>query len=313
MSDQEEPKSLSSDQEVTQSHTEPESENGQLAELETIVCENPSGQVHQTELSNSAHTDDAPSNESSDVLINGADLAPVGGEPESALDDDPVSELSQKFVDMLDLPMTKPELVRENAQSGIEPEPEMTPEDIKKFNDAMEEISAYAEDVVKTWFAQIYDRPLSDVFPDGLTNNVGSVTMLPNEDMIRDRRRTRVGHDEEVRDDDMHEDDTSGWELKLCVVDSKHRTNLDEWKLKDPLVLRQMLGLLNKAWGYIHYAIECYDLPNKDLFIDYDDDGKLVSKFRYSPWGTLYIPEAPETVPQIGIALTKIQPKPKSE
>jgi hypothetical protein len=200
----------------------------------------------------------------------------------------------------LDLPMSNPELARANAQSGVpEPEPADGPsaEEIKKFNEAMTTISAYAEDVVKTWFAQIYNRPLKDVFPDGLTNAIGTIAMLPSDDMIRERRRARVGHDEEVRDgDNVHDDDSAGWELKLAIVDSEHRTNLDEWKLKDPVVLQHMQGLLKMAWGFINYAIESYDLPDKHLF---------VNKIFPSPWGTLYIPDAPETVPQIGVMITR--------
>lgn len=285
------PESLSSDQE-------------ELKSLTTGDCTSQVVEPQRLDQLSELHED------VSDVLINGEDLAPVGGAPESALDDDPVSELSQRFVDMLDLQMPNPELVRENAQvnPATDQDSEMTPEEIKNFNESMIMISAYAEDVVKTWFAQIYNRPVNDVFSDGLTNSIGSITMLPGEDMIRRRRQARIGHDEEVRDDDVHEDDTYGWKLRLTVVDSDHRINLDEWKLKDPMLLRQMLSLLNYAWGYIHYAIESYDLPNKDLFIGYDDMGNRISMFKYSPWGTIYIPEAPETIPQIGIMLTKIQP-----
>ncbi len=291
-----------SDQETTQPHVESVSD----VKSEDPLVESQTSSAPPVEQ---VHCDSIAQNETSSsdsVLINGADLAPVGGEPESVLDDDPLSELSQRFVDALDLPMSNPELVRANAQCDEQaaPAPEPCADDVKKFNESMVMISAYAEDVVKTWFAQIYNRPLTDAFPDGLTGNVGSVTMLPSEDMIRARRRARVGHDEEVRDDDTHEDDSAGWELRLAVVDGNHRTNLDEWKLKEPVVLQHMQGLLKMAWGYIHYAIESYDLPDKELF---------VNQVYPSPWGTLYIPGAPDTVPQIGVTLTRIHAKPKSE
>lgn len=245
-----------------------------------------------------------------DVVINGSDLDKVGGDPESHLDDDPVSELSQRFVDSLNLPIGDPELVRANAQVDNNPPStehehiEPTPEEAKQFNEAMRTISAFAEDVVKTWFAQIYDRPVKDVFPDGLTGNIGSVRMLPGEEVVRTRRRARVGHDEEVRDDDMHEDDSAGWELQLAVVDSNHRTNIDEWKLKEPVVLQHMQGLLKMAWGYINYAIESYDLPDKHLFIN-----TVIP----SPWGTLYVEGAPDGVPQLGVTITKIHPESNSK
>lgn len=294
---------IMSDQETMQPHVESVSD----VKSEEPLVEPPVEQVpcdvtaHDEQHSTPCEDTLSPSDS---VLINGADLTPVGGEPESVLDDDPLSELSQKFVDALDLPMNNPELVRANAQCDEQAVPEPCAEDVKKFNESMVMISAYAEDVVKTWFSQIYNRALYDVFPDGLTGNIGSVTMLPSEDMIRARRRARVGHDEEVRDGDIHEDDSAGWELRLAVVDGDHRTNLDEWKLKEPVVLQHMQGLLKMAWGYIHYAIESYDLPDKELF---------VNQVYPSPWGTLYVHGAPDTVPQIGITLTRIHAKSKSE
>lgn len=278
--------------------------SGQEQHLTAPASEDNYCQVVETGQTSGAQTESSHDTQA-ETIIHGSDLTVIGGEPESVLDDDPVSELSKRFVDLLDMPAIEPPLVRENAQHGSELEQETnpSPEELTNFNDAMTTISAFAEDVVKTWFAQIYDRPLSDVFPDGLTNNIGSVTILPDENMIRTRRRARIGHDEEVRDDDMHEDDSAGWELKLSVVDNTHRTNLDEWKMKEPVVLQHMQGLLKMAWGYINYAIESYGLPDKHLF---------VSNIYPSPWGTLYIHGAPETVPQIGVTITRIQPPPAS-
>lgn len=263
----------------------------------------------------SVSDDDHQTDELTEVVVEGANLLPAFLEPESKLDDDPLSELSQKFVDSLGLPIGNPTSANENApeknaEAEKTPEPAAasndgpTVEEAREFNEAMTMISAFAEDVVKTWFARIYDRQLADVFPDGLTNNVATITMMPDDDMIRTRRRARLGRDEEVRDDNMHEDDSAGWELKLAVVEGDHRTNLDEWKIKGPVVLHHMQGLLKMAWGYINYALESYELPDKHLFLN-----KVVP----SPWGTLYILGAPEGTPQIGVEISTVRPTPKSK
>jgi hypothetical protein len=223
-------------------------------------------------------------------LLDGAGLQPVGGNADSKLDDSDVSELSARFADSLGLPAD-----RRTPESTLEGK---TDDQAKKeFNDAMEVISRFAEDVVKTWFARMYNRELKELFPDGLIGHTASIRMMPGEDLLRERKRARVARDEETRGDDTADaQDALGWELKLAVVGPDHRVNLDEWKRNEPAVLGQMQGLLKTAWGYIQYALESYNLPTPELF-----KNSVIP----SPWGTLYVLGAPEESPQIGVSIER--------
>lgn len=235
------------------------------------------------------------------ILINGSLLRPCGDQPDSKLDDSEVSELSARFIDSLDLLPTPKQATAasalESKSSVVDPATEDAEK--KKFNEGMEVISRFAEDVVKTWFAQMYNCDLKELFPDGLVGHVGSIRMMPTKEMLEERRKrpSVVPKDEESRGDDSAVD-TSGWELKLVVVDANHRENLMRWREEEPGVLQQMQGLLKTAWGYIQYALESYGLPNPELFVE-----KVIP----SPWGTLYVLGAPDASPQIGVSIVRCE------
>lgn len=231
------------------------------------------------------------------IRIDGSLLQPVSEQLDSVLDDSEVSELSARFVDSLGLP-----LKQETPDSALESkvaDPVVDDAAKQEFNKSMEMISRFAEDVVKTWFAQMYKRDLKELFPDGLIGHTGSLKMMPGPEVLEARRlakRASVNKDEESRGDDITLVDTSGWELKLAVVDANHRELLARWKNEEPVVLQQMEGLLKMAWGYIQYALESYELPNPELFRE-----KIIP----SPWGTLYVLGAPDDAPQIGVSITQ--------
>ena len=249
--------------------------------------------------------------ESSHAVLDGSSLQPVGGQSDSKLDDAEVSELSARFVDSLGLPLqhTAPDASAtrqldsevDSKSDVVDPEVEKAAK--KEFNDGMEVISRFAEDVVKTWFARMYKRDLKELFPDGLIGHVATIRMMPSKEMLDERRLTKrasVPKDEESRGDAEVSVDASGWELKLVVVDENHRENLMRWRNEEPGVLQQMQGLLKTAWGYIQYALESYGLPNPELFSE-----KVIP----SPWGTLYVLGAPEGSPQIGVSIVRCEAK----
>jgi copper chaperone CopZ len=248
------------------------------------------------------------------IRVDGSLLQPVGEQLDSVLDDSEVSELSARFVDSLGLPL-KQETPAAALESKVA-DPLIDDATKQKFNEGMEVISRFAEDVVKTWFAQMYKHrgvedsvfsgDLKELFPDGLIGHTGSIKMMPGPEALEARRlakRVSVNKDEESRGDDAVSDalraslvDTSGWELKLCVVDANHRELLARWRDEEPAVLQQMQGLLKMAWGYIQYALEAYDLPTPELFRE-----KVIP----SPWGTLYVLGAPDDAVQIGVSITQ--------
>jgi len=240
-------------------------------------------------------------------VIDCSAMAPVNVYPSRELDADEISELSSRFADALSLVSPQSETVVEHApEHASEPkieasDPEVVAAERKRFNEGMEVISRIAEDVVKTWFAQMYNKPVLELFPDGLIGHVGSIRMTPTEELLSERRKARRPPDEETRDGDPEDpEDALGWELKLQVVGPEHRINLLEWRNREPAVLAQMQGLLKTAWGYIQYALESYGLPNPELFKD-----KVIP----SPWGTLYVLGAPDTASQIGISIERPKPE----
>lgn len=246
-----------------------------------------------------------PENASSESVhvIDCSAMRPVDAHEDSKLDDSEVSELSSRFVDSLALlPDVKSSPKQETPVQALElKDPAVVLAEKKKFNESMEVISRFAEDVVKTWFAGMYTKDLKELFPDGLIGHVGSIRMTPSEELLNQRKKVMTSPEEETRDGNPADpEDALGWELKLKVVDENYRVNLEEWKKREPAVLGQMQGLLKMAWGYIQYALESYDLPHQELFV-----GKIIP----SPWGTLYVLGALPGAPHIGVSIERPKPE----
>ena len=279
-----------------------------MTDEEALACWNLEPEQAKVSASASAVIEEPPV-----AILDGSSLQPIGEQPDSKLDDSEVSELSARFVSSLNLLPLPSQVTPDSAlESKVDPaddpmvDPVVEEAERKKFNEGMEVISRFAEDVVKTWFAQMYKRDLKELFPDGLLGHIGSIKMMPSVEMLEARkqmcqqiRESESRLEEESRgDDEAKSVDTSGWELKLVVVDENHRENLMRWREEEPAVLHHMQGLLKTAWGYIQYALESYALPNPELFVE-----KVIP----SPWGTLYVLGAPADSPQIGVRISRCE------
>jgi hypothetical protein len=210
--------------------------------------------------------------EPADVVISGESFSGLDQNETRELEDDEVSSLAQKLVDDLGLSpemRLATEMVEQDASAGND----------ELFKEAIANMAAFAEDPVKLWFVDIYGKKVEDVFPDGLTGSVGEVNMRPGKS------------EEDTRGDQ------GGWKLRLIKVPADHRTNIGELKIKEPALLQQIQGLLKAAWGYIHFALDYYDLPKQEMFIN---------KIYPSPWGTLYLPWAEPGTPQLGVEMIQV-------
>lgn len=215
----------------------------------------------------------------------------------SIADESVIDELSERFATPQD---SHPAHEEEPSAALSE---ELSKAEAEKFNEVMEIISRFAEDVVKTWLAKMYNRDLTEVFPDGLSGHTASIRMIPGPELIATRRAMISSPEEETRDgnpDAELEEFKRGWELKLAVVDSNYRVNLNDWRKREPDVLRLMGDLLSKARSYVAYALEAYELPNPELF---------ANTIIPSQFGTLYVLGAPLDSPQIGVLVERIKPE----
>lgn len=225
----------------------------------------------------------------------------------SVVDDAVIEELSSRFanVQTSDPATSNVTLVNDTSDpvASASLSEELSKAEAAKFNEVMEVISRFAEDVVKTWLAKMYNRDLKEVFPDGLSGHTASIRMIPGPDLIAERRAALGSPEEETREgnpDDGLEEFKRGWELKLAVVDSNYRINLNDWRKREPDVLRLMGDLLSKARSYVAYALEAYELPNPELF---------ANTIIPSQFGTLYVLGAPHDSPQIGVLVERIKPE----